>query len=106
MKLLHIKVSTHYCEANCGGQIPEEPQPGGYQAISIPVNDANLGTVTRTFGIYIPEDYSANIELPLVMFFHGSGGQGSNGCGRGWCAISEADPDGPFIVVQVRKKLN
>ena len=36
------------------------------------------------------------------MHFHGSGGQGSSACQRKWCDISDEDPDGGFIVVQVR----
>jgi len=95
-----LAVSTNYCEAECGGQIPAKPQPGEYKAVSIPVNDPNLGVVQRTFGIFIPTDYDTNTKLPLLMFFHGSGGKGSNGCKRGWCRISEGDPDGSFIVVQ------
>ena len=96
-----------YCEATCGeGQIPSEPQPGRFTKVSIPVNDANLGVVQRTFGIYIPEPYSKDAELPLLMFFHGSGGHGSQNCNRGWCNISMSDPDGPFIVVQVRINLD
>ena len=94
-------MSTDYGEAKCGGQIPAKPQPGEYKAVSIPVNDPNLGVVQRTFGIFIPTDYDTNTKLPLLMFFHGSGGKGSNGCKRGWCRISEGDPDGSFIVVQV-----
>ena len=92
------------CEAKCGGQIPASPQPGQYKSVSIPVNDPNLGNVQRTFGIFIPTDYSSNTKLPLLMFFHGSGGKGSNGCSRAWCRISEGHPDGSFIVVQVRKE--
>ena len=101
---MFIQVYTDYCEATCGVQIPLEPQPGNFAAVSIEVNDANLGVVQRSFGIYIPENYATTTELPLVMFFHGSGGSGSNGCQRGWCAVSEGDPDGPFIVVQVREE--
>ena len=37
----------------------------------------------------------------MVMHFHGSGGQGSSACQRKWCDISDEDPDGGFIVVQV-----
>ena len=89
--------------ATCGGQIPAEPQPGDFKAVSIQVNDSNLGVVQRTFGIYIPDNYSKDTKLPLVMVFHESGASGSSGCQRGFCAISEDDSDGPFIVVQARK---
>ena len=44
--------------ANCDGEVPLYPEPGKYRALALPVDDANLGVVIRTFGIHIPEQYS------------------------------------------------
>ena len=81
--------------------MPFYPEPGKYRPLALTVDDPNLGLVIRKFGIHIPEQYSPNKKTPMIMHFHGSGGQGSNACQRKWCDISDEDPDG-FIVVQVR----
>ena len=79
------------------------------KAVEISVNDAAQGLVKRTFGIYIPSEYSNDIATPLVMFFLGNEGQGSDedACTQdfSWCKVSEEqEPSKRFLVVQVSLK--
>jgi len=85
--------------AKCDGEVPFYPEPGKYRPLALPVDDPNLGVVIRKFGIHIPEEYSPDKKTPMIMHFHGSGGQGSNSCPHNWCDISDEDADGGFIVV-------
>ena len=67
--------------AACGGEIPDQPQPGESHVVTIPVDDPNLGEVERTFRLYLPLTYTDVEEIPLVMNFHGYGAEGTDWIG-------------------------
>ncbi len=37
-----------------------------------------LGASLMAYRYYLPEDYDANLDYPLVLYLHGSGGRGSD----------------------------
>ena len=53
--------------------MPNLPNPGQSETVSISVTDPNLGEVERTFVIRLPSRYSTDndAETPLVLDFHG-----------------------------------
>ena len=68
--------------ATCGGDMPNQPNPGNSRTVSITVTDPNLGEVERSFVIHLPAGYSPSgandVRTPLVLDFHGWGGDGSS----------------------------
>ena len=80
---LGILLSGYFAtvSATCGGQVPEQPQPGESYVVAIPVEDPNLGEVERTFRLYLPVTYTNEKEIPLVTNFHGYGAQGTDWIG-------------------------
>ena len=54
------------------GEVPFYPELGKYRPLAIPVDDPNLGPVTRKFGIHIPEQYSPDKKVEVstiqIMF--------------------------------------
>ena len=73
--------------ATCGGEMPNQPNPGSSRTVSITVTDPNLGEVERSFIIHLPAGYSPSgandVETPLVLDFHGWTGDGSSQQYRG-----------------------
>ena len=86
----------------CGGPMPQQPNPGNSHASSILVDDPNLGSVERTFVLHLPAGYSSgnDVPTPLVLDFHGWGGNGQSQEYRGGLDdVANDDEDGGFIVV-------
>ena len=102
--LVHLVLSALVATvtATCGGDIPNQPQPGQSLRTSILVSDPNFGEVERTFVLHLPAGYSNNNDIltPLVLSFHGWHGNGnSQEYEGGLNDVADEDPEGGFIVV-------
>jgi dienelactone hydrolase len=54
------------------------------------------------YTVFIPKNYNADKEYPLIVYLHGSGGQGNDGVGPSNDALGQVarrKPDFPFIVL-------
>ena len=100
--LLALSSIVSVVRGTCGGDIPDQPQPGQSQRIYISVSDPNFGEVERSFVLHLPAGYSDknDISTPLVLSFHGWHGNGnSQEYEGGLNDVADEDQDGGFIVV-------
>jgi len=67
--------STLRLSAGCGEPLGGNFQPGQSARHTIQVDDPNLGVVTRTYRLHVPQQYNLNndVPLPLVLDYHGWG---------------------------------
>ncbi|XP_023341933.1 uncharacterized protein LOC111711739 [Eurytemora carolleeae] len=95
---LHI-YSMHIVGSGCGQEVEPPFSRGQSSLVNIQVSDPLLGLVKRSFRLHIPLQYNKDVPTPLVLDFHGVGGNSlfqekdSN-----FTVVADEDPDG-FIVI-------
>lgn len=72
-------------------------------AVGMVSKTITVGDAERTYVVYVPPEYDASKEWPLVLFLHGAGERGDDGVDQSTVGIGpaiEANPDRfPCIVV-------
>ena len=82
--------------------MPNSPDPGQSETVSISVSDPNMGEVERSFVIRLPSRYSIDndAETPLLLDFHGWHNDANSQAFNQLEDVSDEDEDGGFILVR------
>ena len=88
----------------CSNPLPNQPHPGHHHRYTIPVEDPNLGEVTREFALHLPANYDSSNTVPVAMMldYHGwTGTAHDQMVNMPWSEVADEDEDG-FIYVALQ----
>lgn len=112
---VHIEIGEEELEAIYDGETleiqEEDYRPEGYNISAVTVDDYEPRTFTSLQGdtiqyrLFVPRDYDADRNYPLILFHHGAGGSGNDNrrqfegpCPREWAGPERQAKNTCFIV--------